>query len=211
MKKNITQIFRIVVGIVFIFSGYVKLIDPIGSQYKFEEYFEVLHLDFLIPYALPFAIFLILLEIMLGVMLLVGSFSKITVWSLLLLITVFLFLTWYSAYFNKVTDCGCFGDAIKLTPWETFYKNVFLIALIGWLFKNVDFIRPFYSKRLSAFISFLFLVGFSILVYYVLHHLPIKDFRPYAVGKNIPEQMIYPKDAKEAVYDLTFIYKVNGE
>ena len=210
MKNFITQVFRLIVGGVFVYSGFVKLVDPIGSQYKFVEYFEVLHLDFLIPYALPFAIFLILAEIMLGVMLLLGSNPKFTVWSLLLLITVFLFLTWYSAYFNKVTDCGCFGDAVKLTSWETFYKNVFLITLILWLVYDVKNIRPFYSKKLSAFLSFLFLLGFGFLTYYVLHHLPIIDFRPYAVGKNIPEQMVYPEGAKEAVFDMTFIYKVDG-
>ena len=210
MKNFITQFFRLIVGAVFVFSGFVKLVDPIGSQYKFVEYFEVLHLDFLMPYALPFAIFLILAEIMLGVMLLVGSFPKLTVWSLLLLISIFLFLTWYSAYFNKVTDCGCFGDAVKLTAWETFYKNVFLIALILWLVYDVKNIRPFYSKKLSGFLSLLFLMGFGYLTYYVLHHLPIIDFRPYAVGKNIPAQMIYPKGAKEDVFDMTFIYKVDG-
>ncbi len=213
MKNTITQIIRIIVGAVFVFSGYVKLIDPIGSEYKFVEYFspDVLNLEFLAPYALPFSIFLILLEIMLGIMLLVGSFPKFTVWSLLGLITVFLFLTWYSAYYNKVTDCGCFGDAVKLTAWETFYKNVVLIALILWLVFDVKNVRPFYSKKLSGFISLLFLIGFSYIIYHVLNHLPLIDFRPYAIGKNIPEQMIYPEGAKEDVFEMTFIYKVNGE
>ena len=210
MKKIITQFFKLIVGAVFIFSGFVKLVDPIGSQYKFVEYFEVLHLDFLIPFALPFSIFLILAEIMLGVMLFVGSAPKFTVWSLLALISVFLFLTWYSAYYDKVTDCGCFGDAVKLTAWETFYKNVFLIALIFWLVYDVKNIRPFYSKKLSGALAMLFLIGFSYLVFYVLHHLPIKDFRPYSIGKNIPEQMIYPEGAKEDVFDMTFVYKVDG-
>ena len=132
MQKAVTQISRILVGTLFIFSGFVKLVDPIGSQYKFQEYFSeaVLNMEFLIPYALLFAIVLIVAEILLGVMILIGYKSKFTVWSLLLLSLVFLFLTWYSAYYNKVTDCGCFGDAIKLTPWETFYKNVILIGLI---------------------------------------------------------------------------------
>ncbi len=212
MKNFITQLFRLIVGAVFVFSGFVKLIDPIGSQYKFAEYFgaDVLNLEFLIPYALPFSIFLIIAEIMLGVMLLVGSAPKFTTWSLLLIITIFLFLTWYSAYYNKVTDCGCFGDAIKLSAWETFYKNVILIALILWLVFDVKNIRPFYSRRLSGAISILFLIAFGYLTYHVLHHLPIKDFRAYAVGKNIPKQMIYPKGAKEDVFDMTFIYKVDG-
>ena len=126
--KLITQLARIIVGALFIFSGFVKLIDPIGSQYKFQEYFSesVLNMEFLIPYALPFAILLIVAEILLGVMILIGYKSKLTVWSLFLLTLIFLFLTWYSAYYNKVTNCGCFGDAIKLNTWETFYKNVIL-------------------------------------------------------------------------------------
>ncbi len=213
MKNILTQIIRLVVGAFFVFSGYVKLVDPLGSAYKFEEYFgaDVLNLEFLIPYTLPFSIFLIIAEIMLGVMLLVGYKPKFTVWSLLGLTSIFLFLTFYSAYFDKVRDCGCFGDAIKLSAWDTFYKNVILIALIIWLVMQVKDIRPFYSRKLSGAISILFLLVFGFIAYYVLNHLPLKDFRPYAVGKNIPEQMIYPEGAKKDKYDITFIYKVNGE
>ena len=130
--KLLVHISRVFVGIMFVFSGFVKLVDPIGSQYKFEEYFSeyVLDMEFLVPYALQFSILLILTEIILGVMLLLGYKSKFTVWSLFLLSLFFLFLTWYSAYYNKVTDCGCFGDAVKLTPWETFWKNVILIGFV---------------------------------------------------------------------------------
>ena len=124
--KIVTFIARLLVAATFIFSGFVKLVDPLGSAYKFVDYFsaDVLNLEFLIPYALPFSILLIVTEIMLGVMLLIGFKSKFTAWSLFLMTLLFLFLTWYSAYYDKVTDCGCFGDAIKLTPWETFNKNV---------------------------------------------------------------------------------------
>jgi len=210
MKKFITQILRIIIGILFVFSGYVKIIDPIGSQYKFVEYFEVFHLDFLIPFALPFSILLILAEIMLGVMLLVGFISKFTTRSLLLLMVVFLVLTGYSAITGAVSDCGCFGDAIKLTATQTFIKNIVFTVLILWLVFNYNKIHPFYSKKLSGAITILVLFGLGYLTYYVLHHLPIKDFRPYAIGKNIPSQMIYPEGAKEAVFDMTFIYKVDG-
>lgn len=213
MKKFITQLFRIIIGILFVFSGFVKLVDPIGSAYKFEEYFgaDVLNLEFLIPYALYLSIFLIMAEIMLGIMLLVGFKPKFTTISLLLLILLFLFLTWYSAYYNKVTDCGCFGDAIKLTSWQTFYKNVIFTPMILWLVLNHKDIRPIYSRKFSGFLATLFFIAFSGIAYYVLHHLPIIDFRPYALGKNIPEQMVYPKDAKRDVFKDTWIYKVNGE
>lgn len=194
--RLIVHLTRIFVGAMFIFSGFVKLVDPIGSQYKFEEYFgeSVLNLEFLIPYALPFSIVLIIVEIMLGVSLLLGYKSKRTIWSLLGITTLFLFLTWYSAYYNKVTDCGCFGDAIKLTPWETFWKNVILIGLILLLLFRVQNVREIFPKKLNAFLILVALVSFSYTTYYVLNHLPIIDFRAYAVGKNIKEGMKYPDD-----------------
>ena len=194
--KLIVHLTRIFVGAMFIFSGFVKLVDPIGSQYKFEEYFgeSVLNLEFLIPYALPFSIVLIIVEIMLGVSLLLGYKSKRTIWSLLGITTLFLFLTWYSAYYNKVTDCGCFGDAIKLTPWETFWKNVILIGLILLLLIRVQNVKEIFPKKLNAFLILVALVSFSYTTYYVLNHLPIIDFRAYAVGKNIKEGMKYPED-----------------
>jgi uncharacterized membrane protein YphA (DoxX/SURF4 family) len=194
--KLITQLARIIVGALFIFSGFVKLIDPIGSQYKFQEYFSegVLNMEFLIPYALPFAILLIVAEIVLGVMILIGYKPKLTVWGLFLLTLIFLFLTWYSAYYDKVTDCGCFGDAIKLSSWETFYKNVILIALIILLLVKVALVKPIFKGNIPKVITFLSLAVFLFIVQNVLTHLPLIDFRAYAIGKNISEGMKYPKD-----------------
>jgi uncharacterized membrane protein YphA (DoxX/SURF4 family) len=194
--KIVVQLSRILVGALFIFSGFVKLVDPIGSQYKFQEYFSesVLNMEFLIPYALPFAILLIVAEILLGVMILIGYKSKLTVWSLFVLTLIFLFLTWYSAYYNKVTDCGCFGDAIKLNTWETFYKNVILIALIVLLLIKVAHIKPVFKGNVPKVITFLSLAVFLYIVQHVLTHLPLIDFRAYAIGKNISEGMVYPED-----------------
>jgi uncharacterized membrane protein YphA (DoxX/SURF4 family) len=196
--KILIQIARIIVGALFIFSGFVKLVDPIGSQYKFEEYFSegVLNLEFLIPYALPFAIFLIIAEIVLGIALLVGWKAKFTVRSLKLIILFFLFLTWYSAYYDKVTDCGCFGDAIKLKPWETFYKDVILTILIFFIGFKLKWIKPILPKSNPGLIVVLSLIISSFITYYVLAHLPIIDFRAYAIGKNIPEGMKYKDDGE---------------
>ncbi|WP_439130698.1 BT_3928 family protein [Polaribacter sp.] len=196
--KILIHIARIIVGALFIFSGFVKLVDPIGSQYKFEEYFSegVLNLEFLIPYALPFAIFLIVAEIVLGVALLVGWKAKFTVNSLKIIILLFLFLTWYSAYYNKVTDCGCFGDAIKLKPWETFYKDVLLTVLIFLIGAKIKWIKPIFSKNNNGIIVLLSLVISCGITYYSLAHLPIIDFRAYAIGKNIPEGMEYKDDGE---------------
>ena len=194
----LVQIARVLVGALFIFSGFVKLVDPIGSQYKFEEYFSegVLNMEFLIPFALIFSIVLIVAEILLGVMILIGYKPKFTVWSLFFLTLVFLFLTWYSAHYNKVTDCGCFGDAIKLTPWETFYKNVILIVLIILLLIKVKLIKPIFSGKIPKVITLVSLAGFMFIVQHVLTHLPIIDFRAYAIGKNISEGMEYKDDGK---------------
>ena len=194
----LVQIARVLVGALFIFSGFVKLVDPIGSQYKFEEYFSegVLNMEFLIPFALIFSIVLIVAEILLGVMILIGYKPKFTVWSLFFLTLVFLFLTWYSAHYNKVTDCGCFGDAVKLTPWETFYKNVILIVLIILILIKVNLIKPIFRGKIPKVITLVSLAGFMFIVQHVLIHLPIIDFRAYAIGKNISEGMEYKDDGK---------------
>ena len=130
--KILVGISRIFVGILFIISGLIKLNDPVGFGFKLQDYFapEVLNLEFLVPYALAIAIFVVIYEVMLGVMIILGYAKRFTLWSLLLMIVFFTFLTFYSAYFNKVTDCGCFGDALKLTPWESFWKDVVLLVLI---------------------------------------------------------------------------------
>jgi len=210
--KVLVFLSRIVVSITFIFSGFVKLVDPLGSAYKFQEYFgaDVLNLEFLIPYALPFSILLILAEIMLGVMLLVGYLPKLTVWSLLGIILVFLFLTWYSAYYNKVTDCGCFGDAVKLSSWGTFYKNIVLVLFIIVLVWSVKDVKPFVSLNLAKWTTFLSFFTFLYITYYVLIHLPIIDFRPYAVGKNIPDGMEYVGDVDPPIHDF-FLESIEGE
>ena len=203
--KLLIQLIRILVGGLFVFSGFVKLVDPIGSQYKFQEYFSesVLNIEFLIPYALPFAILLIIAEILLGVMVLIGYKPTLTVWSLFVLTLIFLFLTWYSAYYDKVTDCGCFGDAIKLTPWETFYKNVLLIGFILVLLLKIKMIQPIFKGSLPKVITFLSLASFLFIVQHVLSHLPLIDFRAYAIGKNLQEGMKYPADGSIApVHDF---------
>ncbi|WP_440067754.1 BT_3928 family protein [Tenacibaculum discolor] len=197
--KMLTHISRVLVGLLFIYSGFVKLVDPIGSQYKFEEYFSagVLNLEFLIPFALPFSILLIVTELVLGIMLLVGYKPKLTVWSLFGLNLVFLFLTWYSYTYNKVTDCGCFGDALKLTPKETFYKNVVFMIFIVILILGVKHIKPLISNKFSSITTFSSVFLALIISYYVLQHLPIIDFRAYSIGTDIAKGMEYPEDSDE--------------
>lgn len=212
MKNIITQFSRIFVGILFIISGLIKLNDPVGFAFKLEEYFSepVLNLPFLEPLALAIAVLMVILEVVLGVMLLVGFKRKLTIWSLLLMIVFFTFLTFYSAYFNKVTDCGCFGDALKLTPWESFTKDIVLLFFILILFFNQKFIHPLFKGKINAAIVVVALLLCCFMGYWVLNHLPLKDFRAYKVGTDIEEDMSFPADAEPAVIEMVFIYNVNG-
>lgn len=208
--KYIVTFSRIIVGILFIVSGFIKLNDPVGFSFKLEEYFSqgVLDLPFLMPYALAISLFVVILEVVLGVMLLVGFRVKFTVWSLLLMIVFFTFLTFYSAYFNKVTDCGCFGDAIKLTPWESFTKDVVLLLLILVLFVGQKHITSIFSPMAKRIITGLALIGCIFFANYVLNHLPAIDFRPYKIGANIEEGMGVPDDAPKAIYEYAWRFKV---
>lgn len=210
--KLLTHISRLLVGVLFIISGLIKLNDPVGFSFKLEEYFSagVLGLEFLIPFALALAVAIVIFEVLLGVMLLVGYKVRFTTWSLLLMIGFFTFLTFYSAYFNKVTDCGCFGDALKLTPWESFTKDVVLLVLIIILFFNRNLIKPIFGKKVGAILTFASLALCALFAYYVLNHLPVVDFRAYKVGTNIQEGMAIPEGAPQSEYEMVFIYKVDG-
>ena len=211
MKNLITQLSRFFVGALFIFSGLIKLNDPIGFAYKLEEYFGVFNLPFLMPYVLSIALFLLFLEVILGVMLLLGYGSKFTILSLLVLILFFTFLTFYSAQFNKVTDCGCFGDAIPLTPWQSFFKDLILLILIVVVLINQSIIKPIFTNKVCKAIIILSLLGCAFFAYYVLYNLPIKDFRAYKVGTNITQGMSIPEGAPKSEVEMVFVYKVNGQ
>lgn len=254
--KYLLNIARIIVGNLFIFSGIVKVNDPLGFSYKLEEYFIEfgMNWEWLHELLVPLAATLCIVEIVLGVAVLVGYRMKQVSWILLLMIVFFTFLTGASAIFEIVRSCGCFGDAIPLTPWESFYKDLILLVLIGLIFYKRKSIEPWQSSKslllvfvistgimialgmmlswnmeveVLAFIWLAVLIKFSLkkaeyaavfavlfsLIYglYIsvaaIEHLPFKDFRPYAVGKNLPEQMTLPADAKSPVYENTLIYK----
>ena len=210
--KIITHIARILVGLLFIISGLIKLNDPIGFSFKLEEYFaeNVLNIPFLIPIALLIAVLVVIFEVVLGIMLLIGFKTKLTVWSLFLMILFFTFLTFYSAYFNKVTDCGCFGDALKLTPWESFTKDIVLLVLILILFFNQKYIQPLFGKLGLNATIFMAYTACLFFAYYVLMHLPVIDFRAYKVGTNIQKGMEIPEGAEKSEYEMVFIYKIDG-
>lgn len=211
--KIVVFISRLLVGILFIISGLIKLNDPLGFSYKLQEYFsqDVLNIPFLEPYALMISVLVVVFEVVLGVFLLIGYKPKFTVWSLLAMIVFFTFLTFYSAYFDKVKDCGCFGDAMKLTPWESFAKDVVLLFFILILFFGIKYIKPLFGKlptTVLALLSFILSLWFG---YHVLMHLPAKDFRAYKIGANIQEGMRIPEDAEKPLIEYSWKFNVNGE
>jgi uncharacterized membrane protein YphA (DoxX/SURF4 family) len=212
MKNLTTQFSRLFVGILFIISGLIKLNDPLGFSYKLDEYFSeaVFNMPFFVPYTLAIALFLVILEVVLGVMLLLGYKSKWTIWSLLLLVILFTFLTFYSAYFDVVKDCGCFGDALHLTPWQSFSKDVLLLFFILVLCYNQKYIQPLFADKIQTILVVTSIVLCAFMGYWVLNHLPLKDFRPYQVGTNIRKSMEIPDNAPKSVVEMVFIYKVNG-
>lgn len=261
--KILIHISRLLVGSLLIVSGLIKANDPIGFSYKLKEYFsaDVLGLEWLGSLALTFAILICIIEIVLGVATITGSKMKLVSWGMLVMMVFFTFLTFYSAYYDKVTDCGCFGDALKISPWQSFSKDIILDLLILVIFINrktifqnnlsLDITYGIISLILVAAFSFYviswgFPVIFALLTFFVivflkhytrlryrtdtvslgisalfsilftfhcLNHLPIKDFRPYAIGKNIPEQMIIPEGAPEDEYEViyTLSSKVTNE
>ncbi|MBX2956517.1 MAG: DoxX family membrane protein [Cyclobacteriaceae bacterium] len=216
MRKYIDGFSRFFVGGLFIFSGLIKLNDPVGTEIKLEEYFEVFSADFgsffqlFIPYALPIGLILVVLEVVLGVAVLINYRMRLTTTVLLVLIIFFTFLTGYSAILNKVTDCGCFGDAIKLTPWQSFYKDLILIVFILHLF----WYRKSYDSVLRSRAGHAVMAGVTIISFflgiYAIRHLPFIDFRAYKIGNNIPEQMKLPPNAKRDSVVMTFIYEHAG-
>lgn len=199
---------RLLVGILFIFSGLIKANDPTGFGYKLQEYFEVFHLTFLHDYAVATAIFLCTLEIVLGALLLLGFWSRKVAWGLLILILFFTFLTFYSAYFQVVTSCGCFGDAIPLTPWQSFSKDLVLLILIVIIFVNRNQILPVTENRGGQQALLITVISASLLFgLFTYNYLPIIDFLPYKVGNNVPQLMHIPPGAEPDEYQITYTLK----
>src|SRR5690606_24275235 len=203
-KSSLLLIFsRLFVGFLFVFSGLIKANDPIGFSYKLQEYFEVFHIAFLNNYAVAFAIVLCSLEIVFGILLLFGLYSKKVALGLLLLIVFFTFLTFYSAFFNVVTSCGCFGDAIKLTPWQSFSKDLILLFFILIIFLNRKKIQPLFSNEISQALTLSAAIVLSIGIgVYTYSFLPFIDFLPYKEGNNLPALMHVPKGAPLDEYEI---------
>ncbi len=218
--KIIVNISRIIVGLLFIFSGLIKANDPLGLTYKMQEFFEIwgnsypsLHsfMMFLNDYALAFSIITITLEVVVGVALLLGWGVRFFNWLLLLLIIFFTFLTGYAVLSGKIKECGCFGNCIPLTAMQSFIKDIVLCVLILIIFFGAKYIKPFFKggvNFLLLIVSVLLTLG---LQWYVLVRLPVFDCLPFKEGNNILELRKMPADAVADKVDFKFIYKKNGE
>jgi len=217
-KKNkadaLLWISRIFVGCLFIFSGLIKANDPMGFGYKLQEYFHVFHLNALNDFSTWIAVNICAFEIILGALLLLGIAGRKIAWGLLLLIIFFTFLTFYSAFFKVVTSCGCFGDAIPLTPWQSFIKDLILLGFILIIFikrrKITPLIKNIFTNNLLTFLVIILSFGIGI---YTVSYLPFIDFLPYKEGNNLPRLMEIPKgaalDEYETMYQLK--HKTTGE
>lgn len=200
MFKNIL---RIMIGLIFILSGMVKAIDVVGFSFKLEEYFspQVFNLEFLSEYSLILAVFVVAFEVILGAMLVLGiQILRVLYW-LIALCIFFAFLTFYSAYFDKVTDCGCFGDAIKFTPWQSFWKDI--ILLLGLLFLLFLYKRNYQKSvdKISIFVLFVFSIFSFVVIIWGMISEPLIDFRDYKIGTDISKE-------KEKITQDPSLYKV---
>lgn len=207
MRMKITaNIFRILVGLVFIFSGFVKGVDPLGTAYRIEDYFIAYGTTWANPLALYLSIFLCALEFSLGVALLLNLRLRSLSWPLLLLAIYFLVLTFFDAIYNPVPDCGCFGDAIKLTNWETFYKNIILIILVGFIFFYRKKFQPWLTPVAGNIAVLIIFSGFTIFSTQQYRHLPVIDFLGWKVGNDL-----VPDNPGTAKVYLVYRNKTTGE
>jgi uncharacterized membrane protein YphA (DoxX/SURF4 family) len=209
--KYLLTIARIIVGVLFIFSGLVKANDPLGLSYKMQEFFEIWGWGFLDNYTLAFSVAMIAFEIIAGVAVLVGWQMRLFSWLLLLLILFFTFLTGYAVFSGKVRECGCFGDCIPLTANQSFMKDLILLVLIGFIFIFRNKIKPVLPTRSSVVILFFSAVFSFAFMWFVLLHLPVVDCLPYKVGNNIPEKMKAPPGSIPDSTVISFVYRKDGK
>ncbi|MCJ8497938.1 DoxX family protein [Chryseobacterium salipaludis] len=212
----IRTVLRIIVGIIFVVSGFVKAVDLKGFGFKLEEYFSpaVFNLPFLEPYVLFFAVAVVFAELLLGLLLIFRLQLKATLTLLIALCIFFGFLTFYSAYYNVVTDCGCFGDAVSFTPWQSFFKDMILLAallLLSFLYRRKSETLPRRKTPAVMAVLALMLIFSSIMVWGIKKE-PLIDFRDYKVGTNLlKEQQKIAADPAEYKTFYAVKNKQSGE
>ena len=209
--KSLVTISRILVGLLFIFSGLVKANDPHGLSYKMQEFFELWHMTQFNSWTLAMSVLMNAFEIIAGFALLIGWRIRIFSWLLLLLIVFFTFLTGYTYITGKPTNCGCFGDCLPISSKTSFLKDVVLTILIGLIFWQRRYVKPILSTR-ASWIAMLLVTLFSFgLQWYALRYLPIVDCLPFKKGNSIPGKMQIPPGSVPDSFAIRFIYKKDGK
>lgn len=216
--KIAVNISRILVGVLFIFSGMVKAIDPLGLGYKMQEFFEAWAASGFLPQlmnslhaqATTFSICMIAVEVVIGVALLVGWKKNIILILLLLLTIFFTFLTGYVLFSGKIRACGCFGDCIPLTPIQTFTKDITLLVLIVFIIIGRKYVQPIFTNILDGVIVLISFAVVLIVQFYVLKHLPLKDCLPFKKGNDILELRKMPEGAIPDEFSYVFVYEKDG-
>jgi uncharacterized membrane protein YphA (DoxX/SURF4 family) len=208
----ITTVCRFVLAVVFIFSGFVKAIDPLGTQYKIQDYLDALGWAGIFPEYIPFiaSVLLGMLEFCLGVYLFFGIRRIIAPRAVVAVMAVMTPLTFWLALDNPVSDCGCFGDALILTNWETFGKNVVLLAMSLVVLKYRKCIRPLVTPRFSWLIALYGFLYIFCMTIYCYRHLPVFDFRPYYVGADIRQGMEVPEGEEPTELETRFVLQKDG-
>jgi uncharacterized membrane protein YphA (DoxX/SURF4 family) len=209
--RFLVNISRIIVGVLFIFSGLIKANDPLGLSYKTEEFFDVWHFHLLDHYTLLFSVVMIIFEIVAGVAILLGWRMKLFSWLLLLLMIFFIFLTGYAFFSGKIHECGCFGNCIPLTAGESFFKDLVLLLLIVFLFVNQHQIRPIFSSLVNITLLLMVVVCSFSIQWFVLHQLPLIDCLGYKIGNNIIDKMKPPAGAIQDSSVISFVYEKKGK
>jgi uncharacterized membrane protein YphA (DoxX/SURF4 family) len=210
MKRIFLLLATYLLAIVFIFSGFVKGIDPWGTAYKLSDYFTAFHLHFLNDLALPFAVILCVAELYIGLLLLFGAKPRIAAWGVFLFMAVFTPLTLILAITNPISDCGCFGDAIKLSNWGTFYKNLIFFTAAAYLFASRKELSAKYGIFKEHAVSILLLAIALVPPIHGIRHQPLIDFRPFHLGANLLQYTKIPEDAPHDVYKTTLYYQKDG-
>lgn len=204
---------RVVVALTFIFSGYVKAIDPLGTQYKMQDYLEVLHLSEYFPDWLTLIVAVLLggFEFCLGILLLFAMHRRTVTWLIMLFMAVMTPVTLWLAVADPVKDCGCFGDAVVLTNWQTFIKNAILLPAAVLLFKRRQMMPRFIGRTNQWIVSAYTIVFILSTSTKSLYLLPDFDFRPYHVGADIKKGMEIPEGADMPKFETTFILEKDGQ
>jgi uncharacterized membrane protein YphA (DoxX/SURF4 family) len=204
--KEALTVCRILIGLLFIFSSFTKGVDPLGTKYKMLDYFAAYHIEWLNGLALVLAVLMILAEFLVGICLVTNVCPRIAVIGGAALMVFFTITTLFDALYDMVPDCGCFGTAIKMTNWQTFYKNLVIDAVLLPLILNFKSLKSRLNWKVQLLIGFVYAILFTGFEIYNYRHLPVIDFMAWKVGK----QMNQPTQQEQQIY-LTFRNKETGK